>query len=172
MLASSPDRPSRYFTPNSVGHRVGEGWIAPRLSYRDAYPEYGAKPAEARSRPDFPSFGTPFVISARARRVLGRWLEQGVELLPTLCDEDELWILNVTRVLDVLDVERSEGRRLPSGRYSELTKPVLRSPLPDCGFFRIPGQVSQLFATEGLVDLIQRESLTGLHFDPVEQSGG
>jgi hypothetical protein len=63
------------------------------------------------------------VMRPRAVTVLRDVLAGDGELLPLECDEAELSVLNVLRVIDALDVSRSDVVRFPStGRSSSVQK--------------------------------------------------
>ena len=65
---------------------------------------------------DFPHLEGISVFSARAVDALADLLAGRCELLPLDCDEGEYYALNVTRLVDALDEERSELVYFSSGR--------------------------------------------------------
>ncbi len=123
------------------------------------------------TRSDAPWLGSAtLVLRAAAVVALRSLLEANGELLPVDCDEARLFLFHATRVLDVLDEERSEILRFrTSGRVMDVTRYVFRaSDLRGVDCFKIPQfRVSPTFVSERFVDAWHAAGLRGLEFEPI-----
>jgi len=64
------------------------------------------------------------ILRRRAITALGSLLRENGELLPLDCPGTELWLYNVTHVIDALDEAASTIDRFPDGRIILVRKPV------------------------------------------------
>jgi hypothetical protein len=106
------------------------------------------------------------VLKADAATRLGGVLDRYAELLPLTCPDADLVAINVTCVLDALDVERSAVERLPSGRIFQVFHHAFR-PEVVAGrpIFKIPDlRVSPIFVDESFVKAWNDAGLSGLAF--------
>lgn len=123
---------------------------------------------------DFPYFryGVP-VFLIRVKEIIAPFISNEVEFLPLIHEELELYIVNVTNVLDCVDFERSEARRNSNGKIIAFNKVVF-----DCN--RIPSNTymfkikehanTHVYVTDLFKDLIERHKLKGLDFSIVHDS--
>ena len=100
---------------------------------------------------------------------LGDLLVRNGELLPLRCDECQLFMYNVTRVIDGLDASSSVIHRFDDGRVMRIEKYAFRNSLVsgfDC--FKIPDfRASPTFVSQRFADAWRNSRLTGLKFKPV-----
>lgn len=102
------------------------------------------------------------VMKEKAIETLGAVLAKDGELLPLTCDETDLWVFNMTTVLDALDLERSDLVKFSSGRIMKVKSYVFRADrLSHVSAFMIP-QISSLFVTDDVV--ARATKLTGVGF--------
>lgn len=154
LMLVSPGLPVLDGTPR------GQRWEAPpaRVVHDD--------PEEGPLRPgDFPRIGPPPVLSARAVEALADLLAPCGELLALDTDEGDYALLNVTAVIDALDVERSDLVRLKrSGKITAVRRYVLRSDrLGDAAVFKLPQLVrSHAYVTDRFVERVRAAGLVGL----------
>jgi hypothetical protein len=73
-------------------------------------------------RSDFPSLEGISVFSARAVEALSDLLDGRCELLPLQCDDGEYFALNVTRLTDALDEERSQFKYFSDGEIMRVER--------------------------------------------------
>jgi hypothetical protein len=122
-----------------------------------------------RPASDFPLlFGPVPVLSERAVRALGDLLDGAGELLPLGGDGDGYHALNVTRVIDALDEQRSGVKRFrSSGRVMRVLRYAFRSQeIGDAAIFKIPQTVkSEVYVTDRFAAAVRRDELTGLAWD-------
>lgn len=143
-----------YFQDHFVGRPMAEGWSAPAFTIR-------AKSKKAR---DFLAWeNTAPLVSLRARRVLEPLLTRHAEFLPfAKIGRDDYFALNVTTVLDVLDLSRCVVRSY-DGHVTAMRKAFFRQPLPTpmSPIFKTP-QWSDIYVTGAFVGLAIEARLTGL----------
>lgn len=90
-----------------------------------------------------------------------------VELLPLVCPQEPLVLVNVTAWVDAVDEDASEVKRFESGRIMRVDRIAFRGEaLPERGLFRVPQSRSQMFCTEPTAEVL-RERLTGVVLRPV-----
>lgn len=120
---------------------------------------------------DFPWLGShALVLRQRAVKALGHTIEQCAELLPLETDDEaELFVLNVLRVVDALDEERSSVVRFPSSnRVMRVTRPHFREAvIRGLDMFRLPFRASPTYVSQGFVDAASAANLVGLDFRKV-----
>lgn len=105
------------------------------------------------------------VLRRKAVERFGSMLAADGELLPLACDEAELFVFNVTSVVDALDLDRSELLRFPStGRIMKVKTHVFRPErLSGVRAFKVPELLrSSLFVTDEVVRVAG--GLTGVGF--------
>jgi hypothetical protein len=123
-------------------------------------------------RSDMPWLGShALILTRRAKDVLGGLLATDCELLPLVCEEEDLWLVNPVLVAGAFDEQRSEFKRFP---HSERIMTVYRYTFHDevvarhrC--FRIPEQVPT-FVTDEVVAAAQAADLRGVRFTLVWRS--
>jgi uncharacterized protein DUF1629 len=120
---------------------------------------------------DFPIFTiATMVLSARAVERLRPMLITCGEILPIRLsnDHDTFYLFNVTRVINAVDMKRSEFMRLPSGGIMKYERLVFDpTAIPDEAiFFKTTqlGPVTEIFATEHAVVNVMEANLTGYEF--------
>jgi hypothetical protein len=107
------------------------------------------------------------VMRPRAVTVLRDVLAGDGELLPLECDEAELSVLNVLRVIDALDVSRSDVVRFPStGRIMTVQSHEFRAErLAGARVFKVPELLrTEAFVTDEVVELVESSGLKGVGF--------
>jgi hypothetical protein len=120
---------------------------------------------------DFPAYlPTTVFLSARAIERLRPMLLTCGEILPIRLsnDHDILYLFNVTRVIEAVDMKRSEFMRLPSGGIMKYERLVFDpTAIPDEAiFFKTTqlGPVTEIFATERAVATVMEAHLSGYEF--------
>lgn len=87
------------------------------------------------------------------------------ELLPLRCHEESFWVLNVTNIVDALDLEKSEiiNRETMADSTPSVFKHAFKiDALTDVPIFRVPQTtVSETFFTKAFTDEIGKHGLTG-----------
>jgi hypothetical protein len=106
-----------------------------------------------------------FMFRPSAIDALGEMLIENGELLPVDCPE-EVYLYNVTNVVDALDTERTKFKRLDSGRIYMYDCPIFRqSMVCDQAVFRTPQEYKGIiFVTHRFVARWRAAKLKGLEF--------
>jgi len=119
---------------------------------------------------DSPWLGShALIFKTPAIQVLGQLLNEHGELLPLICDETELYIYNVTEVLDALDETRSTVVRFSTGRIMTIERYSFRKDIiDDRHIFKLPNlRASPIFVSHDFVQLWELAGLRGLQFNKV-----
>ncbi|MFI0443925.1 imm11 family protein [Actinomadura sp. 6N118] len=122
---------------------------------------------EEREKPkgDFPLFASNVMVGARAVEALEMSLQGNGELLPLLTEGSEIYLYNVTRVVDALNMEKSSGETFPSGRYMHISKHVfVKERLEGVEIFKLPQLYigKKIYVTDSFMKRIEVAGLTGL----------
>jgi hypothetical protein len=111
------------------------------------------------------------VLSTRAKQVVAPMLGDKAQWLPLTFDEQEYWLLNLLNIVDALDEAQSILCRLPDGKVIGIDGYALR---PDLivqeWMFKVSTAPFDVLVTERFRSLVEDNSLTGLHFQPVWDS--
>lgn len=117
---------------------------------------------------DFPwLFSSVLIMRTRALVALRDMLEAGGEILPLSTDDGvPLYVLNVTRIIDAMDEERSVFSRFPNGLgIQRVEEYVFHEPrVRDVPFFRLPFPGSPIFVDESFKQRVEGAGLVGLEF--------
>lgn len=107
-------------------------------------------------------------LSARAKDLLQPLLGATVQWLPLAFDEGDYWLLNCLRQPDVLDVSASTVTYRPDGTVAGIHKFAFKpGVVADEWLFKLPGAPNFVFVTDRFRELVERERLPGLFFQPV-----
>jgi len=137
-------------------------------------------PVRTMCRNELPPCDTPALFpgvqlfSPRALEVLGPLLEGNGEILPLDCDYGEYYLFNLTRVIDALDVERSDVFRLSPGRIGHVIRyEFFPERIGDATIFTIPQQFGRFYVTNRFTEAVEDAGLVGFLFDllwPLDES--
>lgn len=126
---------------------------------------------QAFSRSDFPWLGAhALVMRKNAVEALRAILEANGEILPLATDDGtELYVLNVTRVLEAVDEQRSDILRFPeSGRIMRVRSiAFIERVVHGIDIFRLPHRASSTYVSDRFVKAVQEAGLEGLEFKQV-----
>jgi hypothetical protein len=106
------------------------------------------------------------ILRPRAIAALRPILLEYGELLPLHCAGAELWLYNVTRVIDALDEAASTIDRLPDGRIILVRRPAFRKEaIGDTEVFKPSHRRGEsIFVGQRFADLWHSAGLTGVEF--------
>lgn len=116
--------------------------------------------------PDFDDTVYWPMFSRRAVDALADLLEPNGEILPLICPEGEYFAYNATCLVDILDQERSDMRRV------SLHKLVFRTDcLQGLSIFKMKLRpVAHVFVTDLLVNRVRQAGLVGIDFRKLQTS--
>lgn len=142
---------------------IGDRWRPVQIDEVDDEPLCGELPPG-----DFEFLGTIPVFSERAVEAIGDILRANGELLPLLFDKGTYWAYHVTRIIDALDVERSEVKCFStSQKIMHIVRYAFRPEAltDDVTIFTIPEMCrSRVYVTDRFVERVQEAGLTGFDF--------
>lgn len=139
----------------------GASWSA--LPMRLVHEDRGKRLIES----DTPWLGAhALIFRAKAARALDTMLRQYGELLPVECNEADMAIYNVTRVIAALDEQASSVVRFADGRLMMIQRYAFRAEVVrDVDVFKIPNlRVSPTYVSHRFVEFWRSSGLTGLEF--------
>jgi hypothetical protein len=116
---------------------------------------------------DFPALALHMpIFSKKATLALKETLDKHGELLPLLCKDGEYYAYNVTRVIDILNEDKSNLVRFPNGRILDIKDYSFNSAeLGDCPIFKLPQTpLMDVFVTEAFKQKVEESGLTGFTF--------
>ena len=116
---------------------------------------------------DFPKLALHIpTFSKRATIALKEILDKHGELLPLLCREGEYYTYNVTRVLDILNEDKSTIVRFSDGGILNIEDYSFNfAELGDCPIFKLPRMpLMDVFVTEAFKQKAEESGLTGFTF--------
>lgn len=158
-LLSAEEHALDAFGPLDASPRAAS-WTPPRMFWEDLG---GARPI-----PDYSTVAGAPVLRARALDVLGDLLQGRCELLPLHVEGDaDLHMVNVTRLSDALDEERSELDLFGDGRVMDIDRHAFRPErLAGETIFRV-AQAPDLwdYVTDAVRGRVENAGLTGFLWD-------
>jgi len=114
---------------------------------------------------DFTGFGGgPIALSDRAYNVVKDILKDQVEFLPTIGpnDDDQWRLLNVTNLVDIMDVSKSKHRIHSNGTIGTVTHAYINEPPPDNNIFSVQGNPTLVYINKKTKSAIESANLTGV----------
>lgn len=127
---------------------------------------------EERFSSDFPWLGkhVPF-LRKPVVEALGHSLLKYGQLLPVR--GEEVWLFNVTTVLDALDHERSQIVYFDDGDILAIERHVFdRGRIGTAEVFKLPMRASPVFVTDSFVEQVRSAELRGVSFKALWSSAG
>ena len=110
--------------------------------------------------------GSPPCFSAKAKAVLGPYIDGLGQWLALECDEAPYWLFNVTHTVNALDEANSQLIRFDDGRVMRIAQFTFHSEKL-CGqllFHVSQGPGGPNLVTQDFVDLVHEHGLTGFSF--------
>ena len=100
-------------------------------------------------------------------------IKEEVEIIPFNVEGLDLYFLNITKSIDCLDEEKSNIKRLKTGRIYQIKHYVFNTNIIEgLMLFKIPQEAMKaVFATEIFYEKIVKYNLTGLILEPIYETG-
>ena len=113
--------------------------------------------------------GRLLVLTEKAVEALQEVIDQTGELLPLDCEEEALWVFNVTNILEgALNLEQSVYSTISTGAISNIKKYVFyEDAVKNQYIFRMAEYPATLYATDRFKDLVEAAGLKGFKFETV-----
>ncbi|MEL7657125.1 MAG: DUF1629 domain-containing protein, partial [Bacillota bacterium] len=113
------------------------------------------------------------VFNDKAITVLNKYLEKTAEILPLKNSEDNFYAINILKVLDCIDYDKSEFKLFKDGKRIMRFKKYsfLEDKIQDCHIFKIKDEpLGSPFVTDDFRDVVKSNELTGFIFKQVWDS--
>ncbi len=112
------------------------------------------------------------MFNRKAVNVLAEFLKPNGELLPIICEGEEYFLFNTTRLVDALDEENSEVDRFDEGRIMGIDRyAFFKDKLVGETVFKLPQcPIGWVYATDPFVHRVLETGLRGFRFPLVWSS--
>ena len=127
----------------------------------------------SRKKGDCPSLHSIPFFSSKAVKVLSEIMGENVEYLPVTGEASKFTIVNVIKLIDALDMEKSDLIYFPDGKIMSKRKIVLRSEKISCTdniFKLIEFPRTSVIVSDNFKDAVEKAGLKGFAFEKVEIS--
>ena len=128
---------------------------------------------KSRKKGDCPSLQIVPFFSSKAVKVLSEIMGENVEYLPVTGEASKFTIVNVIKMIDALDMEKSDLIYFPDGKIMSKRKIVLRSEKISCTdniFKLIEFPRTSVIVSDNFKDAVEKACLKGFTFEKVEIS--
>ena len=123
---------------------------------------------------DFPHYYSNPVMSDSAIKILDPLIKDSVEYLPLVFDEKNYTMVNVTKILNVIDYEKSEYETFPDSErilmFDKYSFRICDDLLNNDLFKIIDEPKSYVFASDRFKKCVEDNGLTGFNFELVWDS--
>ncbi|TDA66428.1 MAG: hypothetical protein D9V45_05740 [Chloroflexi bacterium] len=119
---------------------------------------------------DFPSlYGGQIVFSEKALNALLPLIQSDVQVIPLQCEEEQLFLIHLTKHVNGLDLEHSEVRWLVENKaVSRVWHHVFyEEKLKDINIFRVPIYFPWVYVSEAFKAAVEEHDLKGLLWKPL-----
>ena len=142
------------------------GWSAPKLVICEDEP-YG----DIGDAPSFPHL-LPLLLSARGVDLLSDLIADDIELLPVRCDVGDYWFVNVTTVLDCINIEKSSYETFRSGEIMRFCEYWLKDEVMEGHniFLSSEEKRAAIFVSDAFKERVEECGITGFSFNLVWDS--
>lgn len=122
--------------------------------------------------PKFWAASGTMLISEKAKKCLEGVISKSGELIPLKYKDRLLYLINITKILDVLDYDKSEFMQLSTGLVYGISKySFIFDKLQENDIFKVMlnGRIftSEIFVTDKIKKIIEENNLTGFKFTEV-----
>lgn len=158
-----------YFENCFVGRKMPMDWVAPPVEFYQ----------KSRPAKDFVGWmlAAP-VVSEKAKQTLEPYVSKDVQFLYMLTvKKTKLYAINITRVVDCLDLEKSDVRYYSHIEHEKVIRRINKymfdyeklANQKNLLIFKIPQTFSEVFVTSKFVDIVESNNLTGAGFGDPEK---
>jgi hypothetical protein len=157
-LTMSTER-SREFAYMREVRSLKDSWEPLRFEFRPQDRLKGSEP-DSYYKPDIHNLvALVWLFSARAVEVLRPLIENDVEILPLICDTDEVYAVNIVSAPKAVNVRRSQKNKHGSLVFSGLH--INRRKLHGYNMFRLYEWPFAIIVTDAVKEAIEAAELTG-----------
>jgi hypothetical protein len=153
------DERSREFAYMREVRSLEDSWEPLRFEFRPQDRLKGSDP-DSYYKPDIHNLvALVWLFSARAVEVLRPLIEQDVEILPLICDTDEVYAVNIISAPKAVNVRRSQKNKHGSLVFSGLH--INRRKLQGYNMFRLYEWPFAIIVTDAVKEAIEAAELSG-----------
>jgi hypothetical protein len=140
------------------GTRLADIWPEVKVQFEEVKKPFG----------DFPPTGTSevLILTKKALELVKPLLRGNGEILPLRCEAEELYLFNITTVMNCLDYSGIEANYFSSGKLMWIEKYAWK---PNCldgiHIFKIPESKTSKFVSGAFKRLVEQHKLVGLRFE-------
>jgi len=109
------------------------------------------------------------ILSEKALKQLVALIQDEVEILPTIFDEGNFFIINILGVLDCIDYDKSEYKTFSSGRIMRFEKfEFIEKAIQNKHIFRLKDlPLSYPYVSDQFKNIVEKNNLQGFKFELV-----
>ncbi len=119
---------------------------------------------------DFPSlYGALIVFNNKALDALWSLIQSDVQVIPLQCEEEQLFLIHLTRHVDGLDLERSDIQWSIENKMINTIKHYVFyvEKLKDINIFRVPIYFPWVYVSDAFKEAVEEHDLKGLLWKPL-----
>ncbi len=119
---------------------------------------------------DFPCFyGLHTVFSERAFKVLWPLIQSDAQVVPLQCEEEQLFLIHITRFVDALDLDHSKIQWIIENKLiSTVNHHVFfEEKLEGVNIFKVPVHFTWTFVSDAFKEAVEEHDLKGLLWKPL-----
>ncbi|MHB8089288.1 MAG: imm11 family protein [Anaerolineaceae bacterium] len=162
---------SRDFQPGPIPEPIPPIHVRYVTESKDLSPSQRALLRKGKlPKADFPSlFGAHIVFNKKALDALWSLIQNDVQVIPLFCEEEQLFLIHLTRHVDGLDLEHSDVRWLVENEaVSGVNHYVFHEEkLKDVNIFRMPAHFTWTFFSDAFKEAVEEHDLKGLLWKPL-----
>lgn len=108
-----------------------------------------------------------FILNERSYKILYPYIKNEVQIFKIKSENDNLYVVNITNIIDCLDYDKSEIKRFPSsGRVMRVIKYVFKiEKLKNATIFKLPEFLKGIsYVTEEFKKVVEENNIKGFKF--------
>ena len=108
-----------------------------------------------------------FILNEKSYKILYPYIKNEAQIFKVKCENDNLYVVNITNIIDCLDYNKSEIKRFPSsGRVMRVVKYVFKiEKLKNTIIFKLPEFPKGIsYVTESFKNVVEENNIKGFKF--------
>ena len=108
-----------------------------------------------------------FILNEKCYKILYPYIKNEAQIFKVKCENDNLYVVNITNIIDCLDYDKSEIKRFPSsGRVMRVIKYVFKiEKLRNTTIFKLPEFPKGIsYVTENFKNIVEKNNIKGFKF--------
>ena len=108
-----------------------------------------------------------FILNEKSYKILYPYIKNEAQIFKVKCENDNLYVVNITNIIDCLDYDKSEIKRFPSsGRVMRVIKYVFKiEKLRNTTIFKLPEFPKGIsYVTENFKNIVEKNNIKGFKF--------